>query len=130
MAKAAKTKKTEATVSEAAPARGYVHADKDMVARPEVGAAPRFRSKKAPTTYRYDSSLSPALEWDTNPARETASFLLTCIEDAARLDPPQVFAERRTLKGAGRQVAAGGGRLAGCAGGVEAHAGAIPELGR
>ena len=81
-------------------AKGYVHEDKEMVARPEVGAAPRFKPRKPPTRYRYDSSLSPALDWDTNPAREIAAFLLACIEDAARLDPPHLFAEQRALDGA------------------------------
>ncbi len=83
-----------------ADAKGYVHADKDMAARPEIGAAPRFKAKKPPTTHRYDSSLSPALDWDTNPARETGAFLLDCIEAAARLPAPHLFSERRVLRGA------------------------------
>ena len=104
MAKAAKGKQGEPKGTDLAQARGYVHADKDMVARPEVGAAPRFRAKQAPASYRYDSSLSPALEWDSNPARETASFLLACIEDAARLDKPHIFDERRVLRGVDGKV--------------------------
>jgi len=100
MARSARPRPRTAAADSGAGARGYVHTDKDMAARPEVGAAPRFRAKQAPAAYRYDSSLSPALDWDTNPAREVAAFLLTCIEDAARLDPPQVFAERRVLRGA------------------------------
>jgi adenine-specific DNA-methyltransferase len=70
------------------------------VARPEIGAAPRFRAKAPPATYRYDSSLAPALDWDSNPARETAAFLLSCIEDAAALPAPHDFPEPRELKGA------------------------------
>lgn len=99
MARAAKNK---GNGTKAAPVetKGYVHADKDMAARPEVGAAPRFRAKKPPTTYRYDSSLSPALEWDSAPAREVGNFLLACIEDAAALPPPHLFPERRVLAGA------------------------------
>ncbi len=98
MAKAAKNKGSGA---KAAPVetKGYVHADKDMAARPEVGAAPRFRAKKPPTTYRYDSSLSPAMEWDSAPTREVGNFLLACIEDAAALPPPHLFPERRVLTG-------------------------------
>ena len=100
MAKVSSDKKgSSRTAVSGAAAHGYVHADKDMAARPEVGAAPRFRGKQKPAEYRYDSSLSPALEWDSNPAREVANFLLACIEDAARLPPPQVFPERRTLRG-------------------------------
>ena len=38
------------------------------------------------------------MEWDShNPSRNLASFTLTCIEDAARLNLPQVFAGRRVL---------------------------------
>ncbi len=43
----------------------YQHGD-EAVARPEIGAAPRFRTKAGPATYRYDSSLAPALDWDAN----------------------------------------------------------------
>jgi adenine-specific DNA-methyltransferase len=93
-----------ATRSERAPRGGiapqrYEHSQ-DAVARPEIGAAPRFRSKAPPATYRYDSSLAPALDWDTNPAREIAAFLLVCVEDAAALPAPHDFPEPRELKGA------------------------------
>ena len=65
-----------------------MHSSAEAVARPAVGAAPRFKAKKPPTTYRYDSSLSPALDWDTNPSREVAAFLMSCIEDAVALPTP------------------------------------------
>ena len=100
MAKGAGKKAAGKAAVGAAEARGYVHADKTMVARPEVGAASRFRGKQAPASYRYDSSLSPALDWDSNPAREQVEFLLACIEDAARLDPPQLFPAERVMRGA------------------------------
>lgn len=103
MAKSAKTKATKPSGT-AAAARGYVHADATLATRPEVGAAPRFRDKRPPTQYRYDSSLSPSLEWDDNPAREQAEFLLTCIEEAARLAPPQVFPAPRHMTGADGRV--------------------------
>jgi adenine-specific DNA-methyltransferase len=32
--------------------------------RPDIGTQARFQKKKPPTTYRYDSSLSAALDWD------------------------------------------------------------------
>ncbi|MFH1609176.1 MAG: hypothetical protein ABID40_00915, partial [Candidatus Bipolaricaulota bacterium] len=36
-----------------------------------MGTQAQFRKKKPPAKYRYDSSLSPALDWDgKNPARE------------------------------------------------------------
>jgi len=81
-------------------AKGYRHPTADLASRPEVGAAPRFQQRKPPAKYRYDDSLSPSLEWDENPARETGAFLLACIQDAAALAPPHVFAEPRELKGA------------------------------
>jgi adenine-specific DNA-methyltransferase len=61
-----------------ASTRRYEHRQ-EATARPEIGAAPRFKAKAPPVTYRYDSSLAPALDWDTTPARETAAFLLRCI---------------------------------------------------
>lgn len=78
--------------------RVYRHRQ-ETAARPEVGAAPRFRAKKEPATYRYDSSLSPALDWDSLPAREIGLWLMTCIEQAAAL-PGHVFPEPRILRGA------------------------------
>lgn len=70
----------------------------DAAARPEAGAAPRFKKRLPPTTLRYDSSLAPALEWDSNPARDTAAWLLQTIEEAAAL-PGQVFSQPQELKG-------------------------------
>ncbi len=90
----------KATSDAGARAKDYVHADKTMTARPEIGAARRFKGRQKPTTYRYDSSLSPALDWDANPAREVVAFLIGCIEDAAGLAPPHLFAEQRILRGA------------------------------
>ena len=82
------------------PAKDYLHTAQTMTARPEIGAAPRFKSRQKPATYRYDSSLSPALEWDSNPARDTAAFLIDCIEAAAALPHPHLFPEHRVLHGA------------------------------
>jgi adenine-specific DNA-methyltransferase len=66
--------------------------------RPEVGTQAQFRKKKDPATYRYDSSLSPALDWDGgNGARELGEWLLACIEDAAKLPPPHAFAAPRVF---------------------------------
>ena len=45
--------------------------------RPDVGTQAAFKKKKPPVTYRYDSSLSPALDWDgQNPAREQGEAIL------------------------------------------------------
>jgi hypothetical protein len=48
--------------------------------RPDVGTQAQFKKKKPPVTYRYDSSLSPALDWDgQNPAREKGEEKLSVI---------------------------------------------------
>lgn len=57
--------------------------------RPGIGTQATFRKKKAPTTYRYDSSLSPAMEWDgQNGVRELGERLLARVEEAAALPTP------------------------------------------
>ena len=76
-------------------AEQYVH-DQEALLRPDVGTQAQFRKRKPPKTYRYDSSLSPALDWDgQNWARELGEWLLAQIEEAAALDPPHRFAEPR-----------------------------------
>jgi adenine-specific DNA-methyltransferase len=90
----ARATRTQAKPRNTAGPQRYEHSQ-DTPARPEIGAAPRFRAKAPPATYRYDSSLAPALDWDTNPARETAAFLLACIEDTAALPAPHDFPEPR-----------------------------------
>ena len=91
-----------ATADPADAVKDYRHRQ-DATARPDAGAAPRFRAKRETATYRYDSSLSPALDWDTNPARDTASWLLAAIEEAASL-PNQTFSTTRELRGADGSV--------------------------
>ena len=47
-----------------------------------MGSSSQFKKKKAPPTYRYDSSLSPALDWDgQHPARETGEALIKEIAE-------------------------------------------------
>lgn len=66
--------------------------------RPEVGTQAQFKKKKPPKTYRYDSSLSPALDWDTNPARERGETLITRILEAESLEDAKAAAgELRAL---------------------------------
>jgi hypothetical protein len=78
-------------------AETYVH-DEEALLRPEVGTQAQFRKRKPPTTYRYDSSLSPALDWDgKNGARELGEWLLAQIEAASTIEPPFVFPEPRTF---------------------------------
>jgi adenine-specific DNA-methyltransferase len=73
-------------------AERYTHPDQTSPMRPDVGTQAQFRKKKPPKTYRYDSSLSPALAWDgQNGARELGEWLLGLIEKGAALPPPHTF---------------------------------------
>lgn len=52
-----------------------------------MGTQTQFRKKKKPVTYRYDSSLSPALDWDgQNGAREEGEALIRQILEADTLE--------------------------------------------
>ncbi len=80
-------------------AEAYRHPEAESPLRPDVGTQPQFRKKKPPVTYRYDSSLSPALAWDgQNPARDLGEWLLGLIEKAAALPPPHVFDKPQEFK--------------------------------
>ena len=73
-------------------AERYTHPTETSPMRPDVGTQPQFRKKKTPATWRYDSSLSPALDWDgQNGARELGEWLLALIEKSAALPPPHTF---------------------------------------
>ena len=67
---------------------------------PEIGTQANFRKKKAPRTYRYDSSLSPGLEWDGASGRELGDWLIDVIGRAAALPAPHAFAKPEELKDA------------------------------
>ena len=104
MARPSRPSSRRVAVAEAAggSTKDYRH-QQETAARPEAGAAPRFRMKKASATYRYDSSLSPALDWDESPARDMAAWLLSIIEEAAGL-PEQTLPAARELRGADGSV--------------------------
>jgi adenine-specific DNA-methyltransferase len=73
-------------------AESYRHGEETPL-RPDVGTQAQFKKKKAPKTYRYDSSLSPALDWDgQNPARERGEELIREILDAETLDDARAAA--------------------------------------
>jgi len=62
-------------------AESYRHAESESPMRPEVGTQAQFKKKLPPKTYRYDSSLSPALDWDgQNPAREQGEAELAALD--------------------------------------------------
>ncbi len=92
-------KRTAKAITTASPAESYTHPTAEALLRPDVGTQAQFRKKKPPKTYRYDSSLSPELNWDGHPARELGEWLLAMIEEAAQLDPPHRFPTPRELKG-------------------------------
>src|SRR5437899_1135113 len=63
-------------------AQTYQYPEADLPMRPEVGTQTQFKKKKPPQTYRFDSSLSPSLEWDgQNPAREQGEAQLSVISN-------------------------------------------------
>ena len=63
-------------------AAGYRHPEASALLRPDVGTQAQFRKKKKPVAYRYDPSLSPALDWDgQNPARERAEATIAALQE-------------------------------------------------
>ncbi|MBB4524635.1 UNVERIFIED_ORG: adenine-specific DNA-methyltransferase [Rhizobium sophorae] len=69
------------------------------VQRPDVGVEAQFSNKKAPKTYRYDSSLAPELSWDEGADRAFAEWLLAVVADAAEKGEAIVFAEPQIWQG-------------------------------
>ena len=70
------------TSSKPKDAKAYRHPDADSPARPEIGAQAHFNQTRPSATYRFDSSLAPALDWDgQNPAREQAEAALREIAE-------------------------------------------------
>ena len=71
-----------------APARAYEHVEADSALRPEAGTQAQFRKKKAPATYRYDSSIAPELVWDGGNAalRDRVSELFAVVEQGLSAD--------------------------------------------
>lgn len=77
-------------------AQSYKHPESNSPLRPDVGTQPRFpkSKRKAPKTYRYDSSLSPMLDWDNNPTREQAEALIAEILASGSLDAAKAAAAK------------------------------------
>jgi adenine-specific DNA-methyltransferase len=71
------------------------HPTAESVLRPDIGTQAQFRKRKPPKTYRYDSSLSPSLEWDgQNLAREEAEALIQNMLSAGSLEEAKSAAEK------------------------------------
>jgi len=88
--KGKKPKASAATAAKGGTAKSYGHPEAEAVMRPEIGTQAQFKKKKEPKKYRYDSSLSPSLEWDgQNPAREQGEAFIKKILDAPSVDLPE-----------------------------------------
>lgn len=63
-------------------AESYKHPESTSPMRPDVGTQAQFKKRKPPHQYRYDDSLSPALDWDgQNSAREKGEEQLSVISE-------------------------------------------------
>ena len=81
----------------------YRHSNQ-AVQRPDAGVQDQFQAKKPPKTYRYDSSLDPALSWDENRDRDLGDWLLGLIERATKEGEKTVFGTPQEWKGGGVRV--------------------------
>ncbi len=86
--------KSSRKVVERPGAKSYDHPQADAALRPDVGVQKQFKGKKPAKQYRYDSSLSPLLEWDEQPARVEGEALLARILEADTLDEAKAAAEQ------------------------------------
>ena len=83
---AAKKRSKSASPSLLPAADSYQHAEPKAPLRPEVGTQSQFKAKKPPTKFKYDSSLSPELEWDGgNAAREQAEASIAALQSAVAI---------------------------------------------
>ncbi|MCZ6803109.1 MAG: site-specific DNA-methyltransferase [Proteobacteria bacterium] len=90
-----KKKKTTSRKTADKKTGNYSHPEASALLRPEIGAQAQFKKKKKPITYRYDSSLSPELNWDgQNPAREEGEALIAEILNAESIDDAKTAAEK------------------------------------
>ena len=90
-----KPKATAATNIGGGTAKSYGHPEAKAVMRPEIGTQAQFKKKKEPKKYRYDSSLSPSLEWDgQNPARKQGEALIKEILDAKSIEQAKAAADK------------------------------------
>ena len=81
----------------------YQHSQ-EATQRPDVGVQDQFTTKKPPKTYRYDSSLDPALSWDENRDRDLAEWLIGLVQRCATEGETAVFAAPQVWAGGGVQV--------------------------
>ncbi|UNK48855.1 site-specific DNA-methyltransferase [Lysobacter sp. S4-A87] len=94
------TKRTKATSRN--QATDYLH-KQEATQRPDVGVQDQFQARKPPKTYRFDSSLDPALSWDENRDRELAEWLIGLVQRCAT-EGDAVFAEAQVWAGGSVRV--------------------------
>ena len=81
--------------TKAKAAKSYKHPESESPMRPEVGTQAQFKKKLPPKKYRYDDSLSPSLEWDSqNPARERGETLIHQVLTASTLQEAKAAATK------------------------------------
>ncbi|WP_031409228.1 site-specific DNA-methyltransferase [Thiomonas sp. FB-Cd] len=81
----------------------YTHSQ-EATQRPDVGLQDQFSAKRPAKTYRYDSSLDPALSWDENRNRDLAEWLICLVQRCATEGEAMVFAAPQVWAGGGVQV--------------------------
>lgn len=92
------------TPSSAATGTSDYHHSQQATQRPDVGVQDQFTAKKPPKSYRYDSSLDPALSWDENRDRDLAEWLIGLVQRCATEGEAAVFAAPQVWAGGGVQV--------------------------
>ncbi|MCO5119737.1 MAG: site-specific DNA-methyltransferase [Burkholderiaceae bacterium] len=97
------TRRSTQKSAASAQTANYQHSQ-EATQRPDVGVQDQFTAKKAPKTYRYDSSLDPALSWDENRDRDLAEWLIGLVQRCATEGEPAVFAAPQVWAGGGVRV--------------------------
>lgn len=94
---------TKTTPASTGQATDYQHTQQ-ATQRPDVGVQDQFTARKPPRTYRYDSSLDPALSWDENRDRELSEWLISLVQRCATEGEAAVFAQPQAWAGGNVQV--------------------------
>jgi adenine-specific DNA-methyltransferase len=73
--------------------KDYKHPESTSPMRPDVGVQSHYKNRYQAKTFRYDSTLSPTMQWDgQNPAREQAEALIRRTLDAVTLEDAKTAA--------------------------------------
>src|SRR5579863_8075268 len=75
--------------------KNYKHPESTSLMRPDVGTQAQFRKRRPAKTFRYDDSLSPAMQWDgQNAAREQGEGLIRQALEAKTLEEAKIAASK------------------------------------